>query len=183
MNLIKTLTASALLVAVSACSSVQHKDASGVSYALDHEHHNPEKAGIYVFRSKYDPTHVYRELYLDGKFVTKIGGCGYFFREVEPGEHTITTYSRWGNHVQVTIDAEAGKEYYLMQGYDPTKFTWLTFLPTPMTIDAASITGGRKTINYCPNDLLEDLDGTLPDLDPNASIEKKHISEEVLSRK
>ena len=187
MNLIKTLTASTVLVAVSvmgtACSSVQHKDAKDVSYALDHENHNPEKAGIYVFRSKYDPTHVYRDLYLDDKFVTRIGGCGYFFREVEPGEHTVTTYSRWGNHIQVTINAEAGKEYYLMQGYDPTKFTWLTFLPTPMTIDAASIYGGRKTIDYCPNDLLPDLDGTQPDLQSNASIEKKHISEEVLSRK
>lgn len=83
-------------------SLVNKKD---VAYALDFDNHNPEKASIYVFRSKHDPTHVYRDLYLDGKFVTKIGGCGYFFREVEPGEHTITAYSRFGTYVRTTIDA------------------------------------------------------------------------------
>ena len=187
MNLIKTLTASALLVAVSvmgtACSSVQHKDTKDVAYALDFENHNPEKASIYVFRHKNDQTHVYRDLYLDGKFVTKIGGCGYFFREVEPGEHTITTYSRYGTYVRVKINAEAGKDYYMAQGYDPLKITWLTFLPTAMTFEAASITGGRNSIKLCPNDLLPDLDGTQPDLPADATIVDKYLSEEVLSRK
>lgn len=183
MNLsIKTLAASALLIAVSACSSIQHKDAKDVAYALDFDNHNPEKASIYVFRSKHDPTHVYRDLYLDGKFVTKIGGCGYFFREVEPGEHTITAYSRFGTYVRTTIDARAGQDYYIDQGYDSTKFT-LSFIPTPMTLDAASIPGGRRSIKECPNDLLPDLDGTQPDLAASATIVDKHISEEVLSRK
>ena len=160
-------------------SLVNKKD---VAYALDFDNHNPEKASIYVFRSKRDPTNVYRDLYLDGKFVTKIGGCGYFFREVEPGEHTITAYSRFGTYVRTTIDAWAGQDYYIDQGYDSTKFT-LSFNPPTMTLDAASIPVGRRSIRECPNDLLPDLDGTQPDLAASATIVDKHISEEVLSRK
>ena len=52
-----------------------------------------------------------------------------------------------------------------------------------MTLDAASIPGGRRSIKECPNDLLPDLDGTQPDLAASATIVDEHISEEVLSRK
>ena len=187
MNLLNKGITTALVVTLSlmaaACSSVvDHKSGKDVSYALDFDNHNKEKASIYVIRHKNDPTHSYRKLYLDGKFVTNIGGCGWFFREVEPGKHTITAESRWGNYTQMTLDAKPGEEYYLLHGYSSRNFQML-YIPTAMNLKTASITGGRNTINLCPNDLLEDLDGTQPDLPANASIEEIAVDEEILYRR
>ncbi len=74
----------------------------------------PDKANIYIYRSRVTGEDEPWTVELDGEVASKTPGGACLMREVEPGLHKITSTS--DNADSVLLTAEAGKNYFIRQG-------------------------------------------------------------------
>lgn len=71
-------------------------------------------SGLYIFRNSSFGGALLKSIYLDGKFLGETGPNVYFYTEVKPGEHTVSTESEFSeNHLK--LNAEANKHYFIRQ--------------------------------------------------------------------
>lgn len=73
----------------------------------------PGVAGIYVYRNENFGAALRMDVEIDGREIGKSAAKTYFYKEVSPGKHTIT--SRSENADTIEIDAIAGKLYFIWQ--------------------------------------------------------------------
>lgn len=73
-----------------------------------------QSAGLYIYRDSMLGAALKKTLYLDGQVIGETASKTYFYKEVAPGKHTISTESEFGNN-DVSLDTEAGKNYYVNQ--------------------------------------------------------------------
>ena len=73
-----------------------------------------DKAGLYIFRNSFLGQAVSREIYVDSVFIGKTANGVYFYLEISPGTHTISTESEFGEN-SVMLEAEGGKNYFAEQ--------------------------------------------------------------------
>lgn len=73
-----------------------------------------DKAGLYIFRNSFLGQAVSREIYVDSVFIGKTANAVYFYLEIIPGTHTISTESEFGEN-SVMFEAEGGKNYFAEQ--------------------------------------------------------------------
>jgi hypothetical protein len=73
----------------------------------------PGKANIYVYRNETMGAAIKMPVALNGKLVGDTASKTYMVIEVPPGKHTIT--SKTENDSAVTVDAAAGRNYFLWQ--------------------------------------------------------------------
>ncbi len=73
-----------------------------------------DKAGLYIFRNSFLGQLVSREIYIDSIFVGEPVNGVYYYLEVSPGTHIISTESEFGEN-SVTLNAEGGKNYFAEQ--------------------------------------------------------------------
>ena len=74
----------------------------------------PDKAGLYIFRNSFLGQAVSREIYVDSVFIGKTANGVYFYLEISPGTHTISTESEFGEN-SVMLEVEGGKNYFAEQ--------------------------------------------------------------------
>jgi hypothetical protein len=72
-----------------------------------------DKAGIYVYRNESLGAALKFDLSLDGKNLGQTAAKTYFYQEVAPGKHTLT--SKAENTDTLELDTMAGKLYYVWQ--------------------------------------------------------------------
>jgi len=72
-----------------------------------------DNAGLYIYRNETMGGGVKMDLKLDGKLIGESASETYFYQEVAPGKHEITSEAE--NTSTLTIDAMAGKLYYIWQ--------------------------------------------------------------------
>jgi|RhiMethySRZTD1v2_1073278.scaffolds.fasta_scaffold2302324_2 hypothetical protein len=113
--MLKKLLALGALIAVvlaSGCASVPmaspEQDTAAKSFAT-----KPGKANIYVYRNETMGAAIRMPVALNGKLVGDTASKTYMVLEVAPGKHTIT--SKTENDSIVTVDAAAGRNYFLWQ--------------------------------------------------------------------
>jgi hypothetical protein len=70
-------------------------------------------AGLYIYRNESFGAAVTMDVEVDGKSLGKTAAKTYFYTELSPGKHTIT--SRSENAHSIELDATAGKLYYVWQ--------------------------------------------------------------------
>jgi hypothetical protein len=110
----RVLAAGAVFVVIlaSGCASVQmaspEQDAAAKSFAA-----SPGMANIYVYRNESMGAAMKMPVALDGKLVGDTGAKTYLRLEVAPGSHTVT--SKTENDSAVTVNAVAGRNYFLWQ--------------------------------------------------------------------
>ncbi|MFO0795364.1 MAG: DUF2846 domain-containing protein [Candidatus Brocadiaceae bacterium] len=73
---------------------------------------SPEKSNIYIVRGMGAGLAVIFQIALDGKIIGSIAPNTYHLLAVTPGQHMISAFSM-ENSAQVSINAEAGKNYYI----------------------------------------------------------------------
>ncbi|HET8880698.1 MAG TPA: DUF2846 domain-containing protein [Solimonas sp.] len=73
----------------------------------------PDVAGLYIYRTETIDAALKIDLALDGKPIGPSAAHTYYFLDVEPGRHTVTSTS--GNSDSLDIDMEAGQLYYVWQ--------------------------------------------------------------------
>lgn len=74
----------------------------------------PDKAGLYIYRNSFLGQALYKDIYVDSVFIGETANGVYFYLEILPGTHTISTESEFGEN-SVMFEAEQGKNYFAEQ--------------------------------------------------------------------
>lgn len=94
------------------CASVpmasQEADASAKAFQP-----RPGMANIFLYRNETFGAAVAMTVSLDGKVMGRTGPQTYFLWEVAPGRHEIASHTE--NTSKLTIDVQAGRNYYVWQ--------------------------------------------------------------------
>jgi hypothetical protein len=96
------------------CASVptapKEEDAAKKTFAAP----SADKAGIYIYRNSFVGQALKKTVYVDGSQIGETSNKVFFFQEVSPGEHKISTESEFGeNDLKITV--EGGKNYFVEQ--------------------------------------------------------------------
>ncbi len=108
----KLLVIVALSFTMVGCASVKMADTAQDTQAKKFAP-KPNVAGIYIYRNESMGGAVKMDVALDGKPRGQTAKKTYIYTEVKPGTHTIS--SKAENTSEVSIDAVAGKLYYVWQ--------------------------------------------------------------------
>jgi hypothetical protein len=73
-----------------------------------------DKAGLYIYRSSFVGQALTKDVYVDSVFIGETANGVYFYLEIPPGTHTISTQSEFGDN-SVMFEAEGGKNYFAEQ--------------------------------------------------------------------
>ncbi|MCW9732730.1 DUF2846 domain-containing protein [Avibacterium sp. 20-15] len=80
------------------------------------------KSGIYIYRDgSIFGSALKKSLYIDGKFIGESARNVYFYQQVIPGAHKISTESEFSNN-DLHITTEGGKNYFIEQYIRPGLF-------------------------------------------------------------
>jgi hypothetical protein len=72
------------------------------------------KAGLYIFRNSNFGGALSKKIFIDGQDVGASAPMTYFYKEVHPGQHTVSTESEFGNN-DLIIMTDKGLNYYVRQ--------------------------------------------------------------------
>jgi hypothetical protein len=102
------------LLTLSGCASVpmapKETDAAAKTFAAP----PADKSALYVFRNSFVGKALKRMVSVDGQPLGQTANQVYFYKEIAPGEHVISTESEFGDNT-VTFQAVAGKNYFARQ--------------------------------------------------------------------
>ena len=73
----------------------------------------PDVAGLFIYRNESIGAAIRMDVEVDGKPVGQTAAKTYFYKEVAPGRHTVTSKSE--NTDTIEVDTMAGKLYYIWQ--------------------------------------------------------------------
>jgi hypothetical protein len=74
-----------------------------------------DKSGLYVYRIKsFVGGALKKNIYVDKVMVGETAPGIYFYKEITPGQHEISTESEFSDNV-ITLQAEGGKNYFCQQ--------------------------------------------------------------------
>jgi hypothetical protein len=73
-----------------------------------------DKAGLYVFRNTFVGQALKKTVSLDGSVIGETANKVYFYREISPGQHTLSTESEFSDN-EVTFLAESETNYFAEQ--------------------------------------------------------------------
>jgi hypothetical protein len=71
-------------------------------------------AGLYIYRNSSFGAALKKEISIDGQTVGATAPMTYFYKEVSPGQHTLSTQSEFGNNDMI-IKTDQGKNYFVRQ--------------------------------------------------------------------
>jgi hypothetical protein len=72
------------------------------------------RAGVYLYRNSNFGSALTKTIYIDGQIVGATAPMTYFYREVSPGQHTLSTQSEFGNN-DLILMTNPGLNYYVRQ--------------------------------------------------------------------
>ncbi len=73
-----------------------------------------DAAGLYIYRNSTLGGALVKSLYVDGELIGKSAPMTYFYQQVEPGEHVLSTQSEFSNN-DLMVDMEGGQNYFVRQ--------------------------------------------------------------------
>ena len=73
----------------------------------------PEKSGVYIYRNESFGAAIRMDVLVDGKTLGQTAAKTYFFTELPPGKHTVTSVSE--NTDTLSFETAPGKLYYVWQ--------------------------------------------------------------------
>lgn len=106
------LRATVVAASLCGCTSVPIGDAKQDA-ALKSFSAPANKAGVYIYRNESMGGAVKMDVQLDGKFIGQTAANTYLYKEVAPGQHTITSNAE--NTDSVGIDVRPGTLTYIWQ--------------------------------------------------------------------
>lgn len=99
-------------IGLTGCASVPMGDA-GRYAELKSFKPRPGVAGLYIYRNENFGAAIRMDVEIDGKPVGQTAAKTYFYKEVAPGKHMVTSKSE--NTDSIEVDTVAGKLYYIWQ--------------------------------------------------------------------
>jgi len=71
-------------------------------------------AGLYIYRHSIFGSSLKKAIYVDDIFIGESASRTYFYVEVQPGKHKLSTQSEFSNN-DLIIDTESGRNYFIQQ--------------------------------------------------------------------
>jgi hypothetical protein len=71
-------------------------------------------AGLYIFRNTFGGQALKKTVSIDGSIIGETANKVYFYKEIPPGEHTLSTESEFSDNA-TTFQAASGKNYFAEQ--------------------------------------------------------------------
>jgi uncharacterized protein DUF2846 len=109
--LLLTITAS---VTLTGCASVPM--ASGEQDQVRKEFSEPtqDMAGLYIYRDSAFGAALKKTVSIDGNVIGETASKTYFYKEVSPGQHSLSTESEFSDN-SLLLNVEAGLNYFVRQ--------------------------------------------------------------------
>ncbi len=115
MNKILIILFSTAFLFLSGCGSTPkapvEKDQSRKAFNPPPE----DKVGLYVYRKSLLGSILKKSLYLNGELIGKTAPNTYFYREVTPGNHILSTQAEFGKN-DLQLITRAGKNHFVKLG-------------------------------------------------------------------
>jgi len=73
-----------------------------------------EKAGLYIYRDTFVGQALKKNISLDSKIIGETANKVYFYKEVTPGKHELSTESEFSDN-SLSFEADGGKNYFVEQ--------------------------------------------------------------------
>lgn len=110
---VRLLIAAAAAACLVGCASVPMGDPAQDAALKSFPAASAGKAGVYIYRNETMGAAVKLNLAVDGQALGSTASKTYFYKELPPGKHTVTSYAE--NTDAVDFEAVAGKLYYVWQ--------------------------------------------------------------------
>ena len=107
---------SSFLVAflISGCASVpkasKEKDAAAKTFSTPTDN----QSGIYIYRNSFVGQALKKNVYIDGKLIGESSNKVFFYKQVAPGTHKLSTESEFSDN-DLELKTESGKNYFVEQ--------------------------------------------------------------------
>lgn len=103
-----------LTVLVTGCASVPMETVENDKIRKEFMTPELDKAGLYIYRNTWVGQALKKTLYVDDQEIGESINKVYFYKELTPGSHKISTESEFSeNHM--SLDVEGGKNYFAEQ--------------------------------------------------------------------
>jgi protein involved in sex pheromone biosynthesis len=99
---------------LSGCASVPMASIEQDAAAKKFSQPATDKAGLYVFRNTFVGQALKKTVSLDGAVIGETANKIFFYKEITPGSHTLSTESEFSDNV-ITFQADGGKNYFAEQ--------------------------------------------------------------------
>lgn len=73
-----------------------------------------DSAGLYVYRNTRLGGALKKNIYLDGEFIGETAPMTYYYLDINPGAHVLSTESEFSDN-SLEIDAKGGQNYFVQQ--------------------------------------------------------------------
>ncbi len=74
----------------------------------------PHLAGLYIYRNSTFGGALKKNILIDGKIIGESAPMTYFYKELEPGTHQLSTESEFSDNA-LTLSMKGGKNYFVKQ--------------------------------------------------------------------
>lgn len=102
------------LSALTGCASVKMASKYQDAAAKTFEEPPEDMSGLYIYRNSFAGQAFKRDIFVDGVFLGETANKVYFYKLIQPGNHTISTESEFGTN-SLDITTEPGQNYYVRQ--------------------------------------------------------------------
>ena len=99
---------------LSGCASVPMASAEQDAAAKQFSQPPAGKAGLYVVRNTFVGQALKKTVSLDGKEIGETANKVFFYKQITPGSHTLSTESEFSDN-SITFQADSGKNYFAEQ--------------------------------------------------------------------
>ena len=103
-----------VVVLMSGCASVPMASKDLDTSAKAFREPAKDRAGLYVYRDSFGGKALKKMVSVDGKAIGQTANKVYFYREIAPGAHTLSTESEFGDNT-LDIQAFGGKNIFVRQ--------------------------------------------------------------------
>ena len=73
-----------------------------------------DKSGLYVYRNSFVGQALKKDLYIDGVRAGETANKVYFYKEIAPGKHQLSTESEFSDN-SISFEAQGGNNYFAEQ--------------------------------------------------------------------
>ncbi|MDQ7049810.1 MAG: DUF2846 domain-containing protein [Enterobacterales bacterium] len=103
-----------IAVLLTGCASVPMASLEEDAKAKESLSPADDKSGIYIYRNTFTGQALKKNVSIDTKLVGETANKVYFYREITPGSHVISTESEFSDN-EITLETKGGVNYFIEQ--------------------------------------------------------------------
>ncbi|MCU7806839.1 MAG: DUF2846 domain-containing protein [Candidatus Thiodiazotropha sp. (ex Semelilucina semeliformis)] len=104
----------ALSLLVTGCASVPMAPKEDDSARKEFASPSQDLAGLYIFRNSMFGGALKKTVSLDGKIIGETAPNTYFYKDIQPGRHVLSTESEFSDNI-LELNTKGGENYYVQQ--------------------------------------------------------------------